>query len=73
MYKRQVPNKSIDYRISRGGFPIRNHKGRIEFAERDGRSLVTWTIRFDSALPLAGTVVQRVLSTAIKRGLRRIA
>lgn len=68
-----VPDKSIDYRISRGGFPIRNHQGRIEFAERDGRSLVTWTIRFDSALPLVGTLVRQVLSIAIRRGLRRIA
>jgi hypothetical protein len=66
-------NRSISYRISRGGGPVRNHSGKIAFAEVGGGSRVTWTIRFDSPLPLLGPVVARVLDTAIRIGLRRIA
>lgn len=67
------PNESIDYRITRGGFPLKNHRGRIDFAESaDGGSRVEWTIEFDSAVPLAGSVLAFVLKTAISRGLKRL-
>ena len=68
-----VENESIDYRITRGGFPLRNHRGRIEFAEAaGGGSRVQWTIEFDSALPLAGSVLGFVLKQAISKGLERL-
>ena len=67
------PNRSIGYRISKGGFPIRNHSGRIDFAAVNGGSRVTWTIEFDSALPLAGQMVRFLLSKAIGAGLKRVA
>ncbi len=67
------PNESIDYRITRGGFPLRNHRGRIDFSEKtDGGSRVDWTIEFDSALPLAGSAVGFVLKQAISTGLKRL-
>lgn len=66
-------DSSIDYRITRGGFPLRDHRGRLEFeAGSGGGSRVTWTIAFDSSLPLAGNLVKLLLQTAIGRGLKRL-
>jgi hypothetical protein len=66
------PDRSIDYRISKGGGPVRNHAGRMVFETMPGGSRVIWTIEFD-ALPLLGTAIRLVLTTAIKGGLKRIA
>ena len=68
-----VPQQLIGYRISRGGFPLRNHSGELRFSPTAEGSSVQWTIDFDSALPLAGRLVQAVLARAIGRGLRRLA
>jgi hypothetical protein len=67
------PNRSIDYRISKGGFPIRNHRGHIGFESANGGSRVTWTIEFDSALPLAAQLMKRVLERVIRGGLQGVA
>ena len=65
-------NRSIDYRITRGGFPLHGHRGHITFSESPGGSRVNWTIEFDSHLPGAGAVVAFVLERAIRMGLRRV-
>ena len=68
-----VPNESIGYRITRGGFPIRNHSGRLEFSGNGASgSRVEWTIEFESALPVAGHVLAFVLKQAISLGLKRL-
>ncbi|HWY23980.1 MAG TPA: SRPBCC family protein [Nevskia sp.] len=66
------PNRSIDYRISKGGGPIRNHSGKLEFSGSGRGSRVAWTIHFDSPLPLVGPVVKLVLGQAIRLGLKRV-
>ena len=66
------PQRSIDYRITRGGGPVRNHRGRLEFASVGAGSRVTWTINYDS-LPIVGAALQTVLARVIKRGLGRLA
>ena len=65
-------NRSIDYRITRGGGPIRNHRGNLKFAGSKRGSKVTWTIEFDSPLPLVGPAVKLLLSQAIRLGLKRV-
>ena len=68
-----VENESIDYRITRGGFPLKNHRGRIEFSQSaEGGSRADWTIEFDSHLPIAGNVLGFVLKHVIGRGLKRL-
>lgn len=67
-------NRSIDYRITRGGGPIRNHAGRLRFEPRDnGGSVLRWTIRFESAWPLVGSLVAVVLDRGLRMGLTRLA
>lgn len=65
-------DRSIDYQLTRGGFPIRNHHGRLDFHRTDGGSRVDWYIEFDSTLPGAGILVAAVLKRAIARGLKNI-
>lgn len=67
-----VPNQSIDYRISKGGAPLRNHSGALTFSKTPQGSRVVWTINFDSALPVVGAVVKQVLTQGLKLGLKRI-
>lgn len=65
-------DRSIGYRITRGGFPLRDHRGHIAFARSGGGSRVDWTIEFGSHLPGAGAVLAFVLERAIRMGLKRI-
>ncbi|MGQ0529648.1 MAG: SRPBCC family protein [Panacagrimonas sp.] len=67
-----VPNQSIEYRITRGGFPLKNHLGQLAFSETAKGSRVEWTIEFDSALPLVGGLIRFTLNQGIGRGLRRL-
>lgn len=67
-----APQRSIEYRITRGGGPVRNHRGRLEFASVGTGSRVTWTIDYDS-LPIVGSAVQAMLSRALERGLAKLA
>ncbi len=69
----QQAGRRIDYRISRGGGPLRAHRGQIEFHERDGACQVIWQIWFESPLPGVGGLVAGVLAGGIRRGLRKMA
>ena len=64
-------NRSIDYRITRGGFPIRDHRGQIRFSEVGDGSRVDWTIEFGSHVPGVGAALAFVLEQAIRLGLKR--
>lgn len=65
-------DRFIEYRLTRGGYPIRNHRGRLDFHRADGGSHVAWHIEFDAALPAAGGIVATLLKLAIGRGLKRL-
>lgn len=66
-------DRFIEYRISRNGGPIRNHRGRLDFSENAGGSQVHWQIEFDAPLPLMGQGIAAGLKFALGRGLKRIA
>ncbi len=65
--------RSIDYRISHGGAPLRAHRGRVEFYEQPSGCRVVWDIYFEVPVPGLGAVVEFVLGHAIRRGLAKIA
>lgn len=67
-----APNRSIQYRVSKGGAPIRNHSGELTFSKTATGSRVEWNIGFDCAVPVVGSVVKLVLTKAIGLGLTRI-
>lgn len=69
-----VVDKSIDYKITKGGWPLKNHHGRLVFkALPGGGSQVQWRIEFGAAVPGAAVLVRQLLSLAIGRGLRKLA
>ena len=66
-------DRSIDYRISRNGGPIRHHRGRISFEALDKGSQVTWEIHYEAPVAPLGAVIGKALETGLRLGLRRIA
>ena len=66
------PDRSIEYRITRGAGPVRNHRGKLEFSSVGTGSRVIWTIDYDT-LPIVGTALQAVLARVLKRGLGKLA
>ncbi len=66
-------DRFIEYRITRNGGPIQNHRGRLDFSQTDRGSQIRWTIEFDAALPVLGKGVSTVLEQGLKMGLKRIA
>jgi len=64
------PN-TIEYKITRGS-PLRNHHGRINLIEKNGKTEVTWDIRFDMAIPFTGALMAWLLKTSVGGGLRKL-
>jgi Polyketide cyclase / dehydrase and lipid transport len=64
-------NKSIHYRITKGGFPMRNHQGVMHFETAGTGCRVQWLIDFDMP-PLLGEVVSATLKRVLTQGLRRL-
>lgn len=64
-------DRSIDYRITKGGAPLRNHRGHVSFSANASGTEVNWSISFD-APPLVGTLISKVLSAGISRGLAKL-
>lgn len=64
----------IEYKITKGGGPIRNHYGRQVFSPTSKGSRLEWTISFDS-IPWVGdgaaAVVKRSISHALERHARK--
>ncbi|MEQ5836774.1 SRPBCC family protein [Marinobacter sp. R17] len=52
--------------------PIRNHLGRIRFADVAGKTVVNYTIRFDDFIPFSGKVISAGLEQAIRRGMKKV-
>ncbi len=65
-------NRSIDYRISRHGGPIRDHRGRIEFSASPTGSQLRWSIEFTAPVAILGHAISQVLEQALRQGLRRL-
>lgn len=66
-----VPDREIEYRITRGAGPIKNHRGRVDVASAGSGSRVSWTIDYDT-LPGVGRAVELVLRRALGRGLKKL-
>jgi uncharacterized protein YndB with AHSA1/START domain len=68
------PPRRMSYRVVKGGIPIKNHLGEVEFEARGEQTLVTWRCRFDSKIPGLGAPFRLLVTTLFRnalRGLRR--
>jgi uncharacterized protein YndB with AHSA1/START domain len=66
------PSKAIDYAITRGGAPLRNHLGQIRFTPQGNGTHITYTIAFDSAIDVIAIMVGKLLTAGWKRNAPRI-
>jgi hypothetical protein len=68
------PNQLMEYVISKGS-PIKNHKGRMEFSDEQGKTRLNYTIVFEPKLPFLffGSFLKKVIEKPIRDGLKRLA
>jgi ribosome-associated toxin RatA of RatAB toxin-antitoxin module len=67
-------NQLMEYVISKGS-PIKNHKGRMEFTDEQGKTRLNYTIDFEPKLPflLLGFILKNAIEKPIREGLMRLA
>ncbi|MGB1580730.1 MAG: SRPBCC family protein [Nevskiales bacterium] len=68
-----APNQFIEYRITRNGGPIQNHRGRVDFSEQSTGTQVQWTIEFEAPTAIIGTGIRAVLENSVRQGLKRVS
>ncbi|HUQ00352.1 MAG TPA: SRPBCC family protein [Aeromicrobium sp.] len=67
------PNTHIEYEITKGGFPLKNHYGVQRLTPTaDGGTELDYTIAFDSVIPGMAPVVAKQLTAALSKGLPRL-
>lgn len=66
-------NQRIEYTITKGGWPVVNHQGVMQFSTDGTGSRLHYVITFDSALPGTGWLVRQALQTPIVAGLKKLA
>ena len=62
----------MEYRIVKGGGPIRAHKGEVLFTEQPGGTLVTWRCQFESSVPGMGPLIAGSVKQFFAFLLRRL-
>ncbi len=67
------PNERVEYRISGGFTPLKNHIGVMRFSSTPQGSRLHYTINFDGKLPLIAPVVGFGLTQGIRRGLKTLS
>ena len=68
------PNELMVYVVSKGS-PIKNHKGRVEFSDEQGKTRLNYTINFEPKLPFLffGPILKNAIEKSIRDGLKRLA
>jgi uncharacterized protein YndB with AHSA1/START domain len=68
------PNQLLEYVVSKGS-PIRNHIGRMEFSEEQGKTTLFYTIDFEPKWPFLflGSVLKQAIDKPIRKGIERLA
>ncbi len=68
------PNRLMEYVVSKGS-PIKNHKGRMEFSEEEGKTKLFYTIDFEPKLLLTplGFVLKQAIEKPIRSSLERLS
>ena len=69
-----IPSSLIEYKITEGGGPIKDHIGRMQFYDLDNgtRSRLDYTIEFRSSipLPLLGFIMKNIGENVIGNAIR---
>jgi len=65
-------NQLMEYVVSKGS-PIKNHKGRMAFSEKDGVTQLRYTIDFEPKIPFLGTLLKGLIEGPLVKGLKTLA
>ncbi|MBI9088237.1 MAG: SRPBCC family protein [Desulfobacterium sp.] len=67
-------NQLMEYTVSKGS-PIKNHRGRMEFADDQGKTRLTYRVDFEPKLPffLLGSIIKIAIEKPIQAGLKRLS
>jgi uncharacterized protein YndB with AHSA1/START domain len=67
------PPRHMAYRVIRGGFPIKDHRGDVRFEPHPRGTRVVWSARFDSRIPLSAAPMARFIRVVFRVLLARFA
>ena len=67
-------NQLMEYSVSKGS-PIKNHTGRMEFADDQGKTRLTYRIDFEPKLPFFffGSILKKAIEKPIREGLEKLS
>lgn len=65
-------NELIEYAITSGIAPIKQHKGVMKFFDLGDRSRLEYTIEFKGRVPFIGPLVRALLQDGVQRGLKKL-
>jgi len=65
------PPEHMAYRVIRGGFPIRDHRGDVRFEPHPRGTRVVWSVEFGSRLPFSEALIARFLRVVFRVFLER--
>jgi hypothetical protein len=62
----------MEYRVTKES-PIKNHRGRMEFTENQGKTGLTYTIDYEPKQPffLLGSLIKSAITKPMVKGLRK--
>lgn len=67
------PNTTIEYKITAGGFPLKDHYGVQRLTPTDdGGTKLDYTIAFNTVIPGFAPVVAKQLTAALSKGLPKL-
>jgi len=68
------PNQLMEYTVSKGS-PIKNHRGRMEFEEDQGKTRLIYSIDFEPKLPffLLGFIIKKIIEKPMVEGLANLS
>ena len=68
------PNILMEYVVSKGS-PIKNHNGRMEFSEENGKTDLCYFIDFEPKLsiPFLGSVLKSAIEKPMRQSLEKLA
>jgi hypothetical protein len=67
-----INNELIEYAITEGISPIKEHRGVMKFYDLGDHSKLDYTIEFKGRLPFIGPIVRLALQNGIEQGLKKI-
>lgn len=67
-----VENERIEYAITAGFAPIKEHRGVMKFIDLGNRTRLEYTIEFKGRVPFIRTLVKVALQDGVARGLKKL-